>query len=150
MFRLVRSVHEYRKIELDHMYRKDKFHGVILSLLGASTVILGAAGAHQLRPKISPEAYERFEIGFFYQAFHLMVLLLVWSSRKISSRTKPWIYRLMGLGLLFFCGSLYLSATRELLPFDPWFSGPMTPIGGLLFILGWGALAWGIVKKKRG
>lgn len=132
------------------MHHRDKIHGLILSLLGAITVALGAWGAHSLQKAITPEEYKRFEIGFFYQVFHLLILILVWSSHKISSRVKPWIYRLMGLGILFFSGSLYLMSAASLMVLDKGFIGPLTPVGGLFFISGWLALGWGILKKKRG
>lgn len=132
------------------MHRNDKIHGLLLSILGAFTVALGAWGAHGLQNAIGPEAYKRFEIGFFYQVFHLLTLIMVWSSHKISSRIKPWIYRLMGLGILLFSGSLYLMSASSLLHLDSAFMGPLTPVGGLFFILGWLALGWGVVKKKRG
>ena len=132
------------------MHRRDKIHGLVLSLLGAMTVALGAWGAHGLQNTITAEEYKRFEIGFFYQVFHLIVLVVIWSSHKISSRVKPWIYRFMGLGILFFSGSLYLLSAAKLLVLDTGFIGPITPVGGLLLILGWLVLGWGIVKKKRG
>lgn len=132
------------------MQHRDKIHGVILSLLGAITVALGAWGAHGLQNAITPEEYKRFEIGLFYQVFHLVVLLIVWSSHKIARQFKPWIYRFMGLGILFFSGSLYLMSMAKLLVLDTGFIGPITPVGGLLLILAWLALGWGIVKKKRG
>ena len=87
------------------MQYRDKIHGVVLSLLGAITVALGAWGAHGLQNAVTPEEYKRFEIGLFYQVFHLVVLLIVWSSHKIARKFKPWIYGFMGLGILFFSGS---------------------------------------------
>ena len=132
------------------MQHKDKIRGLLLSLLGAVTVVLGAWGAHGLKDQITAEEYQRFEVGLFYQVFHLIVLLVIWSSHKISSRVKPWIYRFIGLGILFFSGSLYLMSAQALLFFDPLFLGPLTPIGGLLLLIGWSLLGWGILKKKRG
>ena len=131
------------------MHRRDKIHGLVLSLLGAMTVALGAWGAHGLQNTISAEEYKGFEIGFFYQVFHLIVLIVIWSSHKISSRVKPWIYRFMGLGILFFSGSLFLMSAATLMVFDTGFIGPLTPIGGAFLILGWFALGWGILVKKR-
>ena len=132
------------------MQHNDKIQGVILSLLGAITVVLGAWGAHGLKPLISPEEYQRFEVGFFYQVFHLTVLLVIWSSHKASSRIRPWGYRFMGLVNLFFSGALYLMSARALLFFGSSFLGPLTPKRGLFFIVGWLLLGWGILKKKRG
>jgi uncharacterized membrane protein YgdD (TMEM256/DUF423 family) len=131
------------------MHHRDKIHGLLLSLLGAFTVALGAWGAHGLQNAITPEEYKRFEIGFFYQVFHLLVLITTWASHKISSRIKPWIFRLMGLGIVCFSGSLYLLSAASLLTFDFKFIGLLTPIGGGLLILGWFALGWGVLKKSR-
>ncbi len=132
------------------MWHKDKFQGIIFSLVGAITVVLGAWGAHGLQDAVDPQEYKRFEIGFFYQVFHLIILIVIWSSHKISSKIKPWIYRFIGLGIIFFSGSLYLMSAASLLFFDPLFLGPLTPVGGLFFIIGWLLLGWGILKKKRG
>jgi uncharacterized membrane protein YgdD (TMEM256/DUF423 family) len=49
-----------------------------------------------------------------------------------------------GLGILIFSGSLYalaLSGIRIL--------GAITPIGGILFLLGWLSLAWTAAKKAK-
>jgi len=41
-------------------------------------------------------------------------------------------------------------SAKALLFFDSSFLGPFTPIGGVLFIVGWLLLGWGILKKMRG
>jgi uncharacterized membrane protein YgdD (TMEM256/DUF423 family) len=132
------------------MHHRDKIIGLVLSIFGAITVVLGAWGAHGLQNAVNPQEYKRFEIGFFYQVFHLLVLITIWSSHKISSRIKPWIYRLMGLGIFFFSGSLYLLSAASLRVFEIPFLGLLTPVGGFFFILGWFALGWGVLKKTRG
>jgi uncharacterized membrane protein YgdD (TMEM256/DUF423 family) len=40
-------------------------------------------------------------------------------------------------------------SAATLMVFDTWFIGPLTPIGGAFLILGWLALGWGILVKKR-
>jgi uncharacterized membrane protein YgdD (TMEM256/DUF423 family) len=52
---------------------------------------------------------------------------------------------MMALGVLFFCGSLYLRASGiEFLP------GPLTPAGGIVLMLGWVLLFSGLIGRKPG
>jgi uncharacterized membrane protein YgdD (TMEM256/DUF423 family) len=53
------------------------------------------------------------------------------------------------IGIIFFSGSLYLLATRTYLGIDSWSKiiGPITPIGGLFFMAGWGVLFYGVWKR---
>jgi uncharacterized membrane protein YgdD (TMEM256/DUF423 family) len=52
-------------------------------------------------------------------------------------------------GIVFFSGSLYLLACRELLHMDwLWIMGPITPVGGLLFIVGWLSLAMAATRIR--
>ena len=119
--------------------------------LGTTGVILGAFGAHALKKVLPPEALASFEVGVRYQLLHAVALLgLAAISVQVAS---PWIARAGGLwsaGILLFSGSIYLLACRHPLGMPGLkVLGPVTPIGGLLLILGWGALfaaAW----KARG
>ena len=119
--------------------------------LGATGVILGAFGAHALKKILPPESLASFEVGVRYQLIHAVALLaLAALSAHVAS---PWIARAGGLwsvGILLFSGSIYLLACRHALGLPGLkVLGPVTPIGGLLLILGWGALllsAW----KARG
>ncbi len=44
-------------------------------------------------------------------------------------------------GIICFSGSIYLLACREFLGIESWrWLGPITPIGGTFFIIGWGLL----------
>jgi uncharacterized membrane protein YgdD (TMEM256/DUF423 family) len=65
--------------------------------------------------------------------FHALALLgiAVISSRNQASKTLVWSGILMILGTLFFSGSLYL------LTLFSWSVGLVTPLGGVLLILGW-------------
>jgi uncharacterized membrane protein YgdD (TMEM256/DUF423 family) len=68
---------------------------------------------------------------------------------SLSEKTKKIIYNLIFLGVIFFSGSIYLLATNDLTAFDFKVIGFVTPIGGLLLILGWGVLLYHLLKKKR-
>jgi uncharacterized membrane protein YgdD (TMEM256/DUF423 family) len=58
-------------------------------------------------------------------------------------------YYLFTFGILLFSGSLYLLACRDLLGWG-WLPvlGPITPVGGLLFMAGWVTLAIAGYKNK--
>jgi uncharacterized membrane protein YgdD (TMEM256/DUF423 family) len=117
----------------------------IAALSGAATVALGAFGAHSLKPHLSDYQAMIFEKGVQYQFVHTLALLavgiLIGRSERVWLRRSGWLF---GLGILFFSGSLYLLACRDLLPFPVGWAGPITPVGGLCFIGGWLALAGGL------
>jgi uncharacterized membrane protein YgdD (TMEM256/DUF423 family) len=52
------------------------------------------------------------------------------------------------LGIVCFSGSLYLLSIREILTINTAFVGPITPIGGLFFILGWLCIFFSAFKKN--
>lgn len=111
------------------------------ALTGALAVIIGAFGAHGLKPHFSDYQMDIYEKGVHYQFFHVLAMLGV----GIYYQHKPsvWLKRAawaFGIGILFFSGSLYLLACRDLLPFNVGWAGPITPLGGLSFIAGWGML----------
>jgi uncharacterized membrane protein YgdD (TMEM256/DUF423 family) len=108
------------------------------AVLGAVTVAIGAFGAHGLKPHFSPYQVDIFEKGVQYQFYHVLALAVV--GILASNRKNVWLTRAkwcFTVGILAFSGSLYLLAMRDLLPFSVAFAGPVTPLGGLLFIGGW-------------
>ncbi len=107
---------------------------VIAALFGLLSVMLGAFAAHGLRARLSESALSAFETGVQYQMYHALALLgvvalLRWLGPNLSLLTAGWAFV---VGVLLFSGSLYglaLGAPRWL--------GPITPLGGLCFMLGW-------------
>jgi uncharacterized membrane protein YgdD (TMEM256/DUF423 family) len=122
---------------------------VTASILGAVTIAIGAFGAHGLKQLVSEESLTTFETGVRYQMYHVIVLLVLGFSEKVSIATKKWVFRFFGYGMLFFSGSIYFLALKEQLPFSVSFLGPVTPLGGLLFILGWIRLGYGLLTFNR-
>ncbi|MGI8907862.1 MAG: DUF423 domain-containing protein [Candidatus Sumerlaeaceae bacterium] len=108
------------------------------SLFGFIAVAAGAFGAHALRDRLDAYSLGVWNTAAQYQMTHSMALLLIGAfalSRPgiTALRLSTWCF---SLGILIFCGSLYalaLSGTRWL--------GAITPLGGLLFLVGWAALA---------
>lgn len=103
----------------------------LMTRLGAGfmflAVGLGAFGAHALKSRLSPEMLAIFETGVKYQVYHALALLLLAALRGPGK--AAWCFT---AGIVIFSGSLYLLAltgTRK------W--GAVTPIGGLLFLVGW-------------
>lgn len=120
------------------------------ALLGALAVALGAFGAHGLSSKLAPERLQIFETGVRYQFYHVFAILVVGLLAQYSpSAALHWSGRFFILGIVLFSGSLYLLATRDLLGIQSWSKvlGPITPLGGLLFIAGWVSLAIHFLKK---
>lgn len=101
--------------------------------LGATGVAAGAFGAHSLGGMLTPDSRLVFETAARYQLLHALALLgaggasLLWPGRSIRASIVCFI-----AGTILFSGSLYalsLSGVRAL--------GVITPVGGLLLIVGW-------------
>jgi uncharacterized membrane protein YgdD (TMEM256/DUF423 family) len=111
--------------------------GAVLAALG---VAAGAFGAHALRGRLTPDLLNVFETGVRYQLIHALGLLAVaWASARWPGRATNMAGWLFLAGIVLFSGSLYalsMSGVRAL--------GAITPLGGVAFIAGWIALAWGV------
>ncbi|MBK6930819.1 MAG: DUF423 domain-containing protein [Saprospirales bacterium] len=122
------------------------------ALSGMFAVILGAFGAHGLKPHLDTYQLGIFEKGVEYQFFHALALLAVGClpDQPQAEKWIKWSSRLFLAGIVCFSGSLYLLACRDLLAFPVGWAGPITPIGGLCLIGAWGCLFAGCTKNKRG
>ncbi|MDI5985176.1 DUF423 domain-containing protein [Halomonas sp. M4R5S39] len=114
------------------------------ALSGALVVMAGAFGAHALEGQLAPRLAAAFETGVRYQAWHTLALLAVLAWRASTPLAGQRLA--MGLwaaGTLLFSGSLYamaLSGVRGL--------GMITPLGGVLMIAGWLALAGCVLRAQ--
>lgn len=130
------------------MYRPALTAAFLFALIG---VIIGAMGAHALRPLLPPDMQVSFETAVKYQFYHSFALAftgflyLVYPGAWI--RRASWAFI---TGIILFSGSIYLlvylktTASLGLAGL-----GILTPIGGLFFILGWIFLLLGIHRKKK-
>jgi uncharacterized membrane protein YgdD (TMEM256/DUF423 family) len=117
--------------------------------LGAITVALGAFGAHGLKEKVSADVFQIFETAVRYQFYHLFALMAAGILyQSFPDKKILWSGKLLILGIVLFCGSLYVLTYLEAIGNTSllWI-GAITPIGGLCFITGWIFLALGIAKK---
>ena len=104
------------------------------ALIGALAVALGAFGAHGLEDRlVETGRVETWKTAAFYHLVHAVVMLVLVG--RSAWRPLPWL--LFAGGIAVFSGSLYLLCLTGL----SWL-GAITPIGGLLLIAGWVALAF--------
>ncbi|MBK8178724.1 MAG: DUF423 domain-containing protein [Planctomycetes bacterium] len=104
-------------------------------------VALGAFGAHGLKQVVGPEQVAIWTTGVHYQALHGLGLIAhgLWRERAAGGATPAWLF---SAGILCFSGSLYGLALGA-----PSWVGPLTPLGGVLFLAGW--LAFGAQALRR-
>jgi uncharacterized membrane protein YgdD (TMEM256/DUF423 family) len=119
------------------------------SIFGMLAVALGAFGAHGLKQLVSETQLEIWHKGVEYQFYHTLAILYLSSFGRFRSRQILLSFVFFSLGILFFSGSLYLLALRDVLGLSfIQFLGPITPLGGLCFILGWIFLFLAALKHK--
>ena len=104
--------------------------GSVFALL---SIVLGAFGAHALKDHLSHYSASIYEKAVLYHMFHALGILLVTilGSQIESVNFTPSIYCFI-VGIILFSGSLYILAITDM----KWL-GMITPIGGMLFIIGW-------------
>jgi uncharacterized membrane protein YgdD (TMEM256/DUF423 family) len=115
----------------------DRTFLLIGALAGFTGVALGAFGAHALRGRLSPEMLAVFETGVRYQMYHALAVI---ATGLIAARLGGWLILTAGwlftAGIVLFSGSLYALALTGATAL-----GVITPIGGLMLLLGWACLA---------
>ncbi len=123
---------------------------ILACLIGAITVIVGAMGAHALSGKLTESLMQSYETAVKYQFYHVFALALtgiIYKEYKNGLvKASAWLFL---SGILLFSGSIYLlvylKSTSEI---GLGGLGAITPIGGVMFILGWLVLMLGIIKKQ--
>lgn len=119
------------------------------AILGGSSIIIGAFGAHGLKEVLTPEQLNSFDTGVKYQMYHALFLLVIANLNFLSTNALKIIYGSTLLGVLFFTFSIYLLSTNDLTTFNFKFLGPITPIGGLFLVAAWLMLFYYSMKKDK-
>ena len=140
-----------------------RFWTLIGAILGGLAVVLGAMAAHGLdghfveiyanaeakgvggfEVPASWKYLQDFKTGAEYQMYHALALLAVGMLAQQRNRFSLWLAGWsFFLGIVLFSGSLYaLTLTGQ-----RWL-GMVTPFGGVLFIVGWIALAVATIPRK--
>jgi uncharacterized membrane protein YgdD (TMEM256/DUF423 family) len=114
------------------------------ALFALSGVILGAFGAHALQDiLVERDSVATWDTAVHYQMWHALALILISLIDEQTTSRLPG-GRCFIIGTLLFSGSLYALALG-----GPRWLGPITPLGGLCLIIGWGAFAWHSVRGMR-
>ncbi|WP_373519710.1 DUF423 domain-containing protein [Pricia sp.] len=121
-----------------------QFFGALYGLLA---IILGAFGAHALKKSFSEEQRKSFETGVKYQMYHALVLIMLGFNFNLDTPPQKYMVYCFLIGAFLFSFSIYglaLSASKG----KKWsFLGPITPLGGLLLVVGWGLLLYQFVGR---
>ncbi len=115
-------------------------------IFGGLSVMFGAFGAHSLKERLTEKSLATFQTGVQYQFMHSLALILVgllamhFADEHQKKVQRPgWFFL---AGIILFSGSLYSLALG-----GPRWLGPVTPLGGLSFMIGWFLLAFSLPKK---
>jgi uncharacterized membrane protein YgdD (TMEM256/DUF423 family) len=115
------------------------------AVLGALGVALGAFGAHALRDTLGPRELAIWQTAVQYHLLHAalgVAVTLGGRAGALTERAAAGVGWCWAAGVLLFAGSLYALALG-----GPRLLGPVTPLGGLFFIVGWLWLACAARKK---
>ena len=104
------------------------------AFFGMLSVIFGAFGAHALKKILSADQLHSFEVGVKYQMYHAIVLLALGFSTITISAATYWCFT---IGIILFSFSIYGLILSDAKGKKLRFLGPITPIGGLLLVVGW-------------
>lgn len=121
----------------------DRLFFALGAVMGGLGVAFGAFGAHGLKARVTPDLLTIWETGAHYHLIHALALIATaWAIQRFPgglSVAAGWCFL---LGIVIFSGSLYTLAFTGM----RWL-GAITPIGGVLFIVGWLLLALAAFKR---
>ncbi|HEX8579182.1 MAG TPA: DUF423 domain-containing protein [Allosphingosinicella sp.] len=103
----------------------------------ALAILLGAFAAHALKARLTP-----IELGWWQTAVQYQLANAIGVLALASLGTGRMAPRLIVAGSVLFSGSLYFMALTGLNA-----AGLVTPLGGLLMIVGWSLIAWSAVRR---
>ena len=129
---------------------KNRKYLKIATILMIIAIVLGAMGAHYLKENLELPAdkLDSWKTGVLYQVIHsLSIFIVILLSTTFKIDKVGAIINLFLIGMLLFSGSIYLLTLNFVWQIDALrFLGPITPIGGLLFISGWVLLFFKLKK----
>ena len=114
-------------------------------LYGLLAVVFGAFGAHALKKKLTPDQLQSFETGVRYQMYHAIVLLILAYNFGFDQPLEKHIVNCFIFGTLLFSFSIYALCMSAANGKKLRFLGPITPIGGLLLVIGWALLLYSFI-----
>lgn len=117
--------------------------GIAGALFGALAVLFGAFGAHALRNTIAADSMSTWRTAVDYQFWHALALVAVaalppsvWVGRAARVAACAFV-----AGIVLFSGSLFALVLGA-----PRMTGAITPIGGVVLVGAWLALAVALAR----
>ena len=118
---------------------------VAAGFFGLTGVALGAFGAHALKATLETNGTQHaWHAAMLFQLIHAVALLALAGWRDAHAGPSAKVGACWVAGIVLFSGSLYALALG-----GPKFLGPLTPLGGLAFMLGWGLIAWKTLRQAK-
>ncbi|MBT8180053.1 MAG: DUF423 domain-containing protein [Eudoraea sp.] len=117
------------------------------ALFGLLAVLFGAFGAHKLKKSLSEVQLKSFDTGVKYQMFHAILLLILGFNLGFTTALEKNMAYCFILGTILFSFSIYGLVIGASKGKSLKFLGPITPIGGLLLIIGWGLLFYSFIAN---
>lgn len=122
---------------------------LIATLSAMLAVVLGAFGAHYLKTIFTTELLNSFDTGVKYQFYHSFALLAVGILCKENNAAGKMLTILFSVGILLFSGSIYaLCFLKSNQQIGLGGLGILTPLGGVMFIVGWLYFFFSMWKQK--
>ncbi|RZJ77322.1 MAG: DUF423 domain-containing protein [Flavobacterium sp.] len=119
------------------------------AFFGALAVVLGAFGAHSLKNIVDVYSLSIWQKGVEYQFYHTFALLYLSTFARYKNKLIVLAFSFFTAGILLFSGSLYLLALKDVFTSSiAQYVGPVTPLGGLCFVIGWVCLFLAALKDK--
>ena len=115
---------------------------------GMTSVILGAFGAHAFKKILPAEKLASFETGVKYQMYHALLLVAIGLFLQFQTTLEKSAAWCIISGTFVFSGSIYLLSFADHWGANLKWLGPITPLGGLLMIVGWALLIFYFLKRN--
>ncbi len=116
------------------------------TLYGLLAVIFGAFGAHALKKTRTLEQLKSFETAVKYQMYHAILLLVIGFNLEENTPLFTYISYFLIVGIFLFSFSIYGLLLSDAKGKKIRLLGPITPIGGLLLVIGWSMLLITFIK----
>ncbi len=117
------------------------------ALYGLLAILLGAFGAHALKKSFSGEQLKSFETGIKYQMYHAILLLVLGFNLNLDTSLERTMTYCLIIGTFLFSFSIYALTFTASKGKKIRFLGPLTPLGGLLLVIGWSLLFYHFVQS---
>lgn len=117
----------------------------VIAVNGLLSVVLGAFTAHILEGVLTAQRIETFNTAVDYQIYHTLALLglICIDDKLLAMRWKKYAAVFFLLGIILFCGSLYLLIATNISKL-----AMLTPLGGLSFMIGWIMLLLAAIREN--